>query len=584
MTREETPDDKRVYGETSPFPGARRRPLLHRAVPVSEALPGYRFPTFRRDVLAAATVAALAIPSAMAYAELAGVTPIAGLYALLLPTVAYALLGSSRQLIVGPEGSLSALVAAAILPLAAAGSGKAAELAAMLALLVGACFFIARLLRLGWLADYFSQPVLIGYMHGVAVVLVIGQLGKLTGVSIKASDPIPQLAQLVQHLGEASGATLAVSGPALAILLTLRFLRPRIPAALIVVIVGIIASAALGLAHHGVAVVGTIPPGLPSLHVPTPPVKNIVTLAPSAVALFLVCFADGILTARSFAGAAGGHIRVDQELIALGAANVAAGFTRGIVVGGSGSRTAVNQSMGARSQIAGFLAAAIVALVLLFLTGPIAKLPSAVLGAVIVSAAVGLVDPAAWRGLWETDHVELTIAAVTTAGVIVTGLLPAIAFAVGLSIVDVVRRSARPHDAVLGWVPSLDRWADVAAHRDARVTPGVVVYRLDDRLFFANASYFKGRVREALRGSPTPPRCLVLDAEAIAHVDSAGSDALLELVEELEDEGVRTRVARIKQPVLDRLHVSGVADTIGTDRFHGTIRAAVEAARDGDRG
>jgi sulfate permease, SulP family len=570
------------YGRASPFQGSRRPPLLHRVIPVSETLPDYRLPTARRDILAAVTVAALAIPSAMAYAELAGVTAIAGLYALLLPTVAYALLGSSRQLIVGPEGSLAALVAASILPLAAAGSGQAAELAAMLAILVGACFAISRLLRLGWVTDYFSQPVLIGYMHGVAVVLIVGQLSKLTGISIEARDPVPQLAELLRHLGEASPATLAVAGAALVILLPLRFLRPRAPAALVVVIAGIVASSALSLEDHGVAVVGAIPSGLPSLHVPTPAFADIVTLAPAAVGLFLVCFADEILTARSFAGRDGAHVRVEQEQIAMSAANLAAGLTQGVVVGGSGSRTAVNQTMGARSQIAGLLAAGVVALVLLFLTGPIADLPTAVLGAVIVTAAIGLVDPAAWRALWDADRVELTIAAVTTAGVVVTGLLPAIAFAVGLSIVDVVRRSARPHDAVLGWVEPLGRWADVAVHRDAVPTPGVVVYRLDDRLFFANASYFKGRVHEALRGAPTPPRCLVLDAEAVTHIDTAGGDALAELVAQLRAEGIETRLARLKQPVLDRLSAAGVVEAIGPERFHGTVRAAVVAAQSRD--
>jgi MFS superfamily sulfate permease-like transporter len=377
--------------------------------------------------------------------------------------------------------------------------------------------------------------------------------------------------------------TLAVSLIALAVLFSLRFFAPRVPAALIVVVAGIGASAALNLADHGVAVVGAIPSGLPSLRVPTPRFGDIATLAPSAVGLFLVCFADGILTARSFAGRDGVPIRVDQELVALGAANVAAGVTGGIVVGASGSRTAVNQNMGARSQIAGLLAAAIVALVLLFLTGPIAHLPSAILGAVIVTAAVGLVDIAAWRELWASDHVELTIAAVTTAGVVVTGLLPAIAFAVGLSIVDVVRRSAHPHDAVLGWVESLGRWADVAAHRDARVTPGVVVYRLDDRLFFANATYVKARVLEALRGAPSTPRWLVFDAEAVAHIDAAGNDALADLIDQLADEGVGTRIARIKAAAYARLQATGLADTIGRDRFHGSVRAAIDASEESDR-
>jgi sulfate permease, SulP family len=406
-------------------------------------------------------------------------------------------------LVVGPEGSISALVGATVLASAAAGSAEAAELAAMLALLVAACFLVARLARLGWIADYLSRPVLIGDIHGVAVVLVIGQLPKLLGLDFEAADPLPQLVEFIRELGDVDGPTLAVGTIALAILLPLRFLAPRVPGALLVVVGAIAASASLALAAHGVAVVGAIPSGLPEVAMPSPELADTLTLVPAAVGIFLVCFADAILTARSFAGKHDEHVRVDQELVAMGAAQAAAGLTQSLPLGASGSRTAVNDAMGARTQIAGLLAAVSVVLVLLFLTGPIADLPKAALGAVIVSAAIGLVEPAAWRRLWDTDRVELTIAAVTAAGVVAV-VLEAIIFAVGLSMVDVVRRSARPHDAVLGWVDRLGRWADVGVHRSARVVPAVVVYRLDDRLVFATQSYVKARVREAIRGAPSP--------------------------------------------------------------------------------
>jgi sulfate permease, SulP family len=351
-----------------------------------------------------------------------------------------------------------------------------------------------------------------------------------------------------------------------------------VPAALLVVVGAIAASASLDLAAHGVAVVGAIPSGLPEVAVPSPELADTLTLLPAAVGIFLVCFADAILTARSFAGKHNEHVRVDQELVAMGAAQAAAGLTQSLPLGASGSRTAVNDAMGARTQIAGLLAAVSVVLVLLFLTGPIADLPKAALGAVIVSAAIGLVEPAAWRGLWDTDRVELTIAAVTAAGVVAVGVLEAIIFAVGLSMVDVVRRSARPHDAVLGWVERLGRWADVGVHRSARVVPGVVVYRLDDRFFFANQSYVKARVREAIRGAPSPPHDLVLDAEGITHVDSAGLDALGDLCEDLARNGVTLRVARMKTPVQGELEEAGIAERIGRDRFHPTVRAAVSAS------
>ncbi len=522
-------------------------------------------------------MAALAVPSAMAYAEVAGMSPVIGLYALLLPTVAYVLLGSSRQLIVGPEGSISTLVAAAVLPLAVVGSAGAAELGAMLALLVAICFAAAWALRLGWIADYFSLPVLIGYIHGVAVILVIGQLPKLLGLSIDARSPLPQLWEIVRELGSVSGATLVVGAVALAFLFSLRFVMPKLPAALLVVVTAIGLSWALDLQSHGVAVVGAIPAGLPSFDVPSPAWQDIFKLVPAAVGIFFVSFADEILTARSFAGKHGQHVRASQELLAMGAANAAAGFTQSFSIGASGSRTAVNDNMGARSQIAGLVAGGAVVLILLFLTEPVQYLPKAVLGAVIVFAAIGLVDRRAWRALGRVDPVEVAIAAVTTGCVVVFGVLEALGVAVGLSVIDTVRRSARPHDAVLGWVERLGRYADVSLHPSARVTPGVVVYRLDDRLFFANARYFKGRVHEAIRAAPTRTSWLVLDAEAITHVDSTGLDALEELTENLRRDGITLVLARLRTRMEEQFEGSGLTTTIGRENFYPSVRAAVDA-------
>jgi sulfate permease, SulP family len=569
--------DATEYGKRSPFQAARPEPLLTRAVPVSAQLPGYRAPSARRDLVAGVTVAALALPAAMAYAEVAGLSPVHGLYALLLPTVAYVLLGSSRQLIVGPEGSISTLVAAAVLPLAAVASSEAAELAAMLALLVAVCFALAWLLRLGWIADYFSRPVLVGYIHGIAAILVIGQLGKLLGLSIDARDPLPQLWEVVRELGDVSGVTVAVAAVALAALFSLRVVMPKLPAALVVVVAAIGFSWALDLQAHGVAVVGAIPAGLPSFDVPTPAWQDIIKLAPAAVGIFLVSFADEILTARSFAGKHNQHVRASQELLAMGAANAAAGITQGFSVGASGSRTAVNDGMGARSQVAALVAASTVLLILLFLTEPVQYLPKAVLGAVIVFAAIGLVEPQAWRALRAVDPVEVAIAGVTTACVVVFGVLEALGVAVGLSVIDTVRRSASPHDAVLGWVERLGRYADVSLHRSATVTPGVVVYRLDDRLFFANARYFKGRVREAIRAAGTPVSWLVFDAEAVTHADSTGLEALEEITRGLRDDGITLAVARLRTRMEESFELAGLTETIGREHFYPTVRAAVEA-------
>jgi high affinity sulfate transporter 1 len=572
------------HDQKSPFRAAREEPLLTRAIPVSAELPRYRLPSARRDAIAGLTVAALAIPSAMAFAEVAGLSPVNGLYALLLPAVVYACLGSSRQLVIGPEGSIATLVAAAILPLAVAGSADAAELAAMLALLVALCFAAALVLRLGWIADYFSRPVLVGYITGVAFVLVVGQLGKLLGLSIDATDPLPQLWEVITKLGSASGATVAVSAVSLAALLGLRRLMPKLPGALLVVVAAITLSWAFDFADHGIAEIGAIPAGLPSFKLPSPSFSDIVQLVPAALGIFLVCFADEILTARSFAGKHNQSVRGSQELLALGAASAAAGVTQGFPIGASGSRTAVNDDMGARTQLAGLFAAAAVAVILLVLTEPVQYLPKAVLGAVIVFAAIGLIELQAWRTLAAIDPVEVAIAAVTTGCVIFFGVLAALVVAVGLSMIDTVRRSARPHDAVLGWVEQLGRYADVSLHPSAHLTPGVVVYRLDDRLFFANARYFKGRVQEALRAAPSPVRWLVLDADAITHADTTGLDALLEVTKDLRRAEITLVIARLRTRMEEQFGDAGVLDAIGHGHLYPTVRAAVDACARRDDG
>jgi high affinity sulfate transporter 1 len=559
------------------FRPAKREPLLVRAVPVSRDVPRYRVSSAGRDLVAGLTVAALALPSAMAYGQLAGLSPVNGLYTLLLPTVAYVLLGSSRRLVIGPEGATSTLVAAALLPLAAAGSDDAVELASLLALLVAACFLLARALRLGWIADYFSRPVLIGYLHGVAITLVIAQLGKLLGIEIDADESLGRLWEVVRELGDVSGATLAVSVAALGALLGLRRFVPIVPGALIVVVTAIALSWGFDLASHGVAIVGTVEGGLPRPTLPKPPLDDILKLVPAALGLFLVSFADEILTARAFAGKRREHVRASQELLTMGAANAAAGFTQGFSIGASGARTAVNDSMGARTQIAGLFSVGAIVVILLFLTEPVQYLPEAVLGAVIVAAGIAIVDPAAWRALAAIDRVEVAIAAVTTSCVVFFGVLQALVVAVGLSIIDTVRRSARPYDAVLGWVPQLEGYRDVALHPSARVTPGVVVYRLDDRLFFANAQYVKGRVREAIRAAPTETSWFVFDAEAVNHIDSTGMEALLDLTRDLRREQITLVVARLRKRMLPDFETAGLTEAIGTEHFYPSVKLAVAA-------
>jgi high affinity sulfate transporter 1 len=513
----------------------------------------------------------------MAYAELAGLSPAAGLYALLLPAVAYTLLGSSRQLIVGPEGSIAALVATAIIPLAGSDPGRYASLASLLALLVAGIYLIARIIKLGWVADYFSRAVLVGYIHGIAVFLMIGQLEKLLGLDIEATDPIPQLVEVARETSGFDTTTLVVGIACLAPLLVIRWLSPKVPGPLIVVVAAIGASALLGLEARGVAVVGKIPPGLPGFDLPSFHVRDVWALLPAAFGIFFVSFSDAILTGRSFAGKHGQHVRADQELFAFCVANAAAGVTQGFAIGASSSRTAVNDQMGGRTQIAGLVGAGSIAFVLLFLTEPMRYLPKATLGAVIVAAASGLIQPNAWRALARTDRFEVVIAATTAIGVLAIGVIGALGVAIALSIVDVVRRGATPHDAVLGWVERLGRYADVRLHPSARVVPGALVYRLDDGLFFANASYVRGRIREAVAGAPTPVRWLVFDAEALTRIDATGVAALEQTIDGLHAEDITFVVARLKAPMRASFDSSGLGEKIGEVNFYPTVRAAVDA-------
>lgn len=577
----DTPDESTPtpYGQDRPaFAPPPRPPLIERIVPVTAHLQRYGQRRYLRpDLVAGITVAALAIPSGMAYAEVAGLSPVAGLYALLLPAVAYALLGTSRQLVVGPEAALALLVASVVAPMADEDPGRYAALAAMLALLTGGAYLIAFVARLGWIADYFSRAVLVGYIHGIVVVLVIGQLGKLLGLSIDAADPIPQLVEVAQELDQTSLATLAVSIMAIVSLVLVRRFVPALPAPLVVVVGGIAASGVMGFADHGVATVGDIPAGLPTVEFPSVGLDDLARLAPAALALFCVGYADGVLTARSFAGRHGQSVRANQEILALGAANAAAGLTQSFVVGASGSRTAVSDQTGGRTQLVGVISATAIALVLLFLTEPVELLPKAVLGAVIVVAALGLVDLDQWRALRAAGAAEVAIASVTMFGVVAVGVLWGLVVAVALSILHATSRSARPHDAVLGWVQRLGRYADASTHSSAQITPAVVVYRLDDRLFFANAAYVRARILEALNGATTRTRWLVFDAEGVSIVDSTGTEMLEQLIDQLASMGIELAIARAKQPLLDALEAAGLTDRIGAVNLYPNVETAVLA-------
>ena len=565
-----------VYAGKSPFKRAKRRPLLYRTLPLLDTVRSYSGLRLRTDVLAGLTVAALALPSGMAYAQIAGVPISMGLYGSVLPVVAFALVSSSPRVVIGAEGTTSILVAAALIGTAVSGDERAGQ-AALLALLVAGVYLVTFLFKMGWLADYLSLPVLVGYIHGVALLLIVGQVPALLGIDVDAENVLGEVGQTIRGLGDVQPETALVGVVSLVLLVVGKRALPTFPGALVVVIAGIALSWWLGLADAGVDTIGPVPAGLPGFSLPPISPELVSSLLPAAVGIYLVTFSDSILTARSFAERHGERVDADQEMLALSMGNLAAGVTAALPINSSGSRTAVNDAMGSTSQVSGLAAAAGVALVLLVLTEPMQYLPSAVLAAVIIQASTGLFSRRQWQEVRRISRFEPVIAVVALIGVLALGVLPAIALAVGLSIVDAIRRSARPHDAVLGYDPEQERYADVRDVDQALVTPGVVIYRLDDRLFFANATWTKQRLGEAIAGAPYPVEWVVFNAEAVTHIDSTGAAMLEDVVVELREQGITFTIARPKSRARRRLRESGITTLIGEQHVYPTVHASVEA-------
>ena len=564
-------------GSAQPFQPKARSTSRWRFVPLVDSVRGYSVSVLRVDVLAGVALAALAVPQGMAYAQTAGLPVVAGLYGLLLPLVAYAALGSSRSLMTGPTATSALLVAPALATVSSDPADYPA-LAAMLALLVGAVFLLARLLRLGWISDYFSAAVLLGFLTGLALTLVSGQLDDVTGVAVAGETPLQEYLSFASNLvGGTHALTLLIGALSLTALLVGGRFLPKFPMLLLVTVVAIGASALWDLGDRGVALVGEIPPGLPTLAWPSVSLTDIAVLVPSAVGIALVGFSDAILTARSLAQPDAPAVDTNQELTALAGINMAAGISQSFPLGSSGSRSAVNIRLGGRTQVVGLVQAAGVAVVLLFLTGALALLPKATLGAVIIYAALGLMDLGAWRAFARGSRGELVVAVITVIGMLTIGLLPSLILAVLLSILDVVRRSAQPRDAVLGWSPTARRFVDVERHRDAVVFPGVVIYRLDDRLFFANSRYFRSRVHDAVRGATDLVTTLIFDAESVSDLDTAGAQALTDVVAELKGGGIRFVLARSRATFEAQLSRTGLADVIPPEDRFPTVRAAASS-------
>lgn len=539
----------------------------------------YRRGLLRGDVLAGLTVAAYLVPQVMAYAGVAGLAPAAGLWAAVPAMAVYALLGSSRQLSVGPESTTALLTAAAIGPLARGDPARYALLTAGLAMLVGGICLLAWVARLGFVADLLSRPVLVGYLAGVAVIMIVGQVQRTTGIPVQGRSLPAQVESVLRNLDDVHWPTVTLAAGTLAFLFAIQMWFPRLPGPLLAVSVAAVAVTALGLRHHGISIAGTIPSGLPVPDVPNLSLADVHRLLLPAVGITVVGFTDNVLTARAFAGRDRQSIDANQELLALGVANVGTGLVRGFPVSSSGSRTALGAAAGSRTQMYSLVALAVLVLVLVVGGGLLSSFPDAALGALIIYAATRLIDISEFKRIARFRRSELVLALAALVGVLAMNILYGVLFAVGLSVADLLRRVARPHDAILGQVGGLAGMHDVDDYPGAHTIPGLVVYRYDSPLFFANAEDFKRRAMAALR-SAEHPAWLVLNVEANVEVDVTGLDAVEWLRSELDRQGIVLAMARVKQDLLDDLEAYGLAASIGHDRLYPTLPTAVAAYRE----
>jgi sulfate permease, SulP family len=551
-----------------------------KAVSPRELMPpwvrGYERTWLRGDVLAGITVTAYLIPQVMAYAEVAGVPPAAALWAVVGGLSVYVVLGSSRQLSVGPESTTALMTATALGSLVAVGEDRV-PLAAALAIMVGIFCLLGWVLRLGALADLLSRPVLVGYLAGIAFTMAASQLGKLLGIEENVSSFVDEVRQVLGHLDEAHLPTATLGLTTLVALLTLSHFVPRAPVALI----GMLGATAVvwmfDLQDRGIAVVGEIPAGLPVPGLPDVAASDLTALIGPAVGIAFVAYTDNILTGRAFASRKGQTVDAQRELFALGGANVGAGLVGGIPVSSSGSRTAIGDAVGQRTQLGGVVTVVCTVVAVVTLRPLLAAFPVAGLAAVVVYAATRLVDVRELVRFGRFRTSELVLALATTISVLILDVLLGIVAAIALSVLDLLRRVARPHDAVLGIVPGLAGMHDVDDYPSAQVVPGLMIYRYDSPLFFANAEDFRLRALASVDQAEVPVRWFVLNAEAISEVDITAADALEELRKELDRRGIEVGIARMKEELREELSGTEFFRHIAADRIFATLPTTVAA-------
>lgn len=553
---------------------------MRQRIPGLQLISSYERAWLPKDVVAGLVLTALLVPQGMAYAELAGLPAITGLYTTILCLIGYAALGPSRILVLGPDSSLGPMIAATILPLVGADGdpAKAIALASMLALLVGAFAIVLGLAKLGFIADLLSKPTQIGYMNGLALTILVGQLPKLFGFSVDSDDFIGDVTGFVKGVvnGETVTAALAIGLFSLALIfLCTRFL-PKVPGVLLAVVASIVVATVIDAAARGVSLVGVLPEGFPPLTWPGVAFSDLGLLVAGALGITLVSLTDTISTASAFAARSGDTIDANQEMVGIGAANVAAGFFQGFPVSTSGSRTAVAEQTGSKSQVTGLVGAGAITLLLVFAPGLLQNLPNPTLAAVVIAASLSLADIPATKRLYEQRHTEFYLSMAAFLGVALLGVLPGIGIAVILSILNVFRRAWWPDDTELGRIDGLHGYYDKRSHPEADTPAGLVVYRFSGPLFFANARVFRDQVLKLARSDPAP-RWIVIAAEPISDVDTTAADMLEVLDEALNARGISLAFAEMSEIVQEKIKRYELTRTIDPEHFYPTINAALRA-------
>jgi len=554
------------------------QPLGSRLVPGLSVLRSYERAWLRYDLIAGLVLAAFLVPVGMGYAEASGLPAITGLYATIVPLLAYAILGPSRILVLGPDSSLAPIIAVTVVALAAGDPEQALALAGMTALMTGALLVLAGLFRLGYLTDLLSLPIRFGYLNGIALTVIVSQLPKVFGFSTDAEGLLDEASAFLRGVadGETVVAALAIGLASIVVVVAGKRLAPVVPWVLVAVVGGSLAVTIFGL-HGDVEVVGALPRGLPSFDLPSVPADDLPRLAAAAVSIALVAFADTSVLSRTYAARLGDDVDPNREMIALGAANLATGLFQGFPISSSSSRTPVAESAGSKTQLTGVVGAAAITLMLLFAPAALRNLPQATLGAIVIVAATSLVEIPKVRRLFRVRPSEFWVSIACFLGVALLGVIPGIFLAIGIGVAQFVHRAWIPYDAVLGRVKGLKGYHDVTRHPEGLRIPGLILYRWDAPLFFANAARFRERVFRHVRRAGPDVKWVVVAGEPITDVDATAARALSDLLDDLDARSVRFAFAELKGPVWDQLVTYGLAARIGERYRFPTLGTAVKA-------